>query len=471
MLKRYQQFIGGVFRMTDAAVVATAWLASYWARFYLPLFHVEGELPELGIYASLMPLIAILWLLVFSAMGVYESGRLRGRRGEVLLMWQAHAVALCLFLALTFAYDNYRYSRLVMIYFGLLAAFFLAAFRVALRSLLRWVRAHGFNLRHVLVVGEGEGMIRVVERIDWYPELGLRVKGLVTRDGLALSIRTSRHLDNKPVLGCYDDLPALLARGGVDEVLLALPHAEQPALTRLLNSIHDETVDIRILPDVHEYVTFGCRLEQLDGVPIVRLNDSPMSGWGSVVKRLFDVTASMIALVLLAPVMVLIGLGVKLSSPGPVLYRQERMGLDGRTFNMLKFRSMRTDAEAASGAVWAKAVDDRRTGFGTFLRKTSLDELPQLWNVLVGDMSLVGPRPERPVFVNRFRHEIPHYMLRHKVKTGLTGWAQVNGWRGDTSLQNRIACDLYYIQNWSIALDLKIVLMTFWKGFINKNAY
>jgi Undecaprenyl-phosphate glucose phosphotransferase len=470
MLNRYQQIIGGVFRITDAGVVALVWLASYWARFFLPPFEVRGELPAFSVYASLVPLIAVLWMLVFSVMGVYESGRLRGRKQEVLLMWQAHAVALGLFLGLTYAYDHYRYSRLVLAYFGVSSACVLAVLRIALRTLLRWVRARGFNLRHVLVVGEADTMARVVERIDWYPELGLRVRGLVTRNGAPPS-STSEHLRSKPVVGSYADLPALIEQGGVDEVLLALPHSEQHELTALLASIQDETVDIRILPDVQEYLTFGCRLEHIDGVPIMRINDSPVFGWGSLLKRGIDVVASALAVIVLMPLLAAIALGVKLTSPGPILYRQERMGLDGRTFWMLKFRSMRTDAERDSGAVWASPHDARRTAFGTLLRKTSLDELPQLWNVLAGDMSLVGPRPERPIFVTRFRREIPHYMLRHKVKAGLTGWAQVNGWRGDTSLEKRIDCDLYYIQNWSIALDIKIVFLTLWKGFVNKNAY
>lgn len=471
MLKRYQQLIGGVFRVTDAIVVSLAWLASYWARFFLPPFEVKGELPEFSVYASLVPLIAVLWMMVLSVMGAYEPGRLRARKDEVLLVWQGHAMALCLFLALTFAYDAYRYSRLVMIYFGLLAAVGLAVFRFGLRSLLRWVRSRGYNLRHVLVVGETSGLARVVDRLDAYPELGLRVKGLVTRDGAPVSSAASEQLRAKPVVGSYADLPKLIGQGGIDEVLLALPSSEQEQLDQILTIIQDETVDIRVLPDVQEYVTFGCRLEQLDGVPIMRLNDSPMFGWGSLFKRVLDFTASAVAIVVLSPLLAAIALGVKLTSPGPVLYRQERMGLDGKTFWMLKFRSMGVDAETDSGAVWAKANDERRTAFGKFLRQSSLDELPQLWNVLKGEMSLVGPRPERPVFVKQFRYELPHYMLRHKVKAGLTGWAQVNGWRGNTSLRNRLECDLYYIQNWSITLDLKIVLITFWKGFVNKNAY
>jgi len=194
-------------------------------------------------------------------------------------------------------------------------------------------------------------------------------------------------------------------------------------------------------------------------------------GWGALAKRVTDIVASAAALVILSPLLGLIALGVRLTSPGPVLYVQERMGLDGHSFRMLKFRSMRIDAEHESGAVWARADDNRRTAFGTLLRKTSLDELPQLWNVLCGDMSLVGPRPERPIFVQKFRDQIPHYMLRHKVRAGITGWAQVNGWRGNTSLDRRIECDLFYIRHWSYMLDLKILTMTLWKGFIDKNAY
>jgi exopolysaccharide biosynthesis polyprenyl glycosylphosphotransferase len=206
-------------------------------------------------------------------------------------------------------------------------------------------------------------------------------------------------------------------------------------------------------------------------MPVVRLNDSPMIGLAALAKRATDVVCSFILLLALSPLLLLIAAVVKLTSAGPILYNQERMGLDGRTFSMLKFRSMRVDAEAKTGAVWAQATDARRTRFGTFLRRTSLDELPQLWNVLRGDMSLVGPRPERPVFVRKFRSEIPHYMLRHKVKAGITGWAQVNGWRGNTSLESRIECDLFYIKNWSYVMDLKILTMTLWRGFFSKNAY
>jgi Undecaprenyl-phosphate glucose phosphotransferase len=306
----------------------------------------------------------------------------------------------------------------------------------------------------------------LIQRLELFPELGLRVKGLVTREG-----STVESIRGVPVVGHFGDVAELAHQSHVDEVLIALPSSQSEELSRLLAQLDNETIDIRIVPDLLRFVTLRCDIEEFNGLPIVRINDSPLIGWGAMGKRVTDIVLSSCALVMLSPVLLLIAIGIKLNSPGPILYLQERMGLDGRSFPMLKFRSMRADAEDKSGPVWAQAADNRRTAFGTFLRKTSLDELPQFWNVLLGDMSLVGPRPERPVFVNQFRTQVPHYMLRHKVRAGITGWAQVNGWRGNTSLDRRIECDLFYIRNWSYALDLKILILTLWKGFIHKNAY
>jgi Undecaprenyl-phosphate glucose phosphotransferase len=218
-------------------------------------------------------------------------------------------------------------------------------------------------------------------------------------------------------------------------------------------------------------VTLQAGVEDFEGLPIISLKDTPIAGWNAVAKRLFDIAFTLAAMPLVLPVMALVAIGVKLSSPGPILYKQERMGLDGRTFNIYKFRSMKVGAEKETGAVWATKDDPRKTRFGSFIRKTSLDEYPQFFNVLFGHLSVVGPRPERPVFIEQFRNEIPKYMLRHKVKAGITGWAQVNGWRGNTDLRKRIECDLYYIQNWSLAFDLRIIWLSIFKGIVNKNAY
>lgn len=466
MLKRYHHIVGGMFRIVDTCVIGSVWLLSYWLRFYIPLIEVTKGFPKFSRYAALSPLVMILWASVFSSMKVYQSRRMLRRTHEAHLILKSHLVAMLFFIALTYLFSEYKYSRAVMIYFGVLGGFLLVAFRLTLRNGLRSMRRRGLNLRHVLAVGEGPAIEHLIYRLDKFPELGLRVHGVLVHEN-----STAQTVQGKPVIGRFGDLGNTVRKTQVDQVLIALPRHQYGELDRVLNTLRDETIDLQLVPDVHEYVTLGCEIEDFDGLPIVNLNDSPLAGWGALAKRATDVLVSAVALFILSPILLLIALAVKITSKGPIFYSQERMGLDGRTFRMVKFRSMRIDAETASGAVWAKAGDDRRTPIGTFLRSTSLDELPQFWNVFCGDMSLVGPRPERPVFVSQFRGEIPHYMLRHKVKAGITGWAQVNGWRGNTSLDRRIECDLFYIRNWSYGLDWKIMLMTVWKGFINKNAY
>jgi Undecaprenyl-phosphate glucose phosphotransferase len=462
MLKQYERACGHLFRAVDASIVVGAWLASYWIRFDLPAaapaLAVTRGLPDFETYAALSPLVAVLWVISLSWMRAYESMRFRG----VALVLKAHGLALLVFVAITFLFKEYRYSRLVIIYFALLSGVMLLLFRLTVRHL----RARSQSVRHVLAVGEGDALEQLIHRLEAVPELGLRIRGVVTN-----STYREPRLCDKPVVGHFDDLSSVIRAGGIDEVLIALPPSQSDQLDRVLESLKDATVDVGVVPDVHRYATLGCEIEDFDGLPIVRINDSPVIGWAGLAKRVTDAALSVAALVVLSPLLFAIALAIKLSSRGPILYVQQRMGLDGRAFQMLKFRSMNVDAERVSGAVWASAADARRTKLGTFLRKTSLDELPQLWNVLCGDMSLVGPRPERPVFVDKFRSQIPHYMLRHKVRAGITGWAQVNGWRGNTSLDRRIECDLFYIRNWSYALDLKILTMTLWKGFVDKNAY
>jgi len=466
MLKHYQHTFGYILPMVDACVMVAAWFAAYWVRFTISPIPVTKGLPAFATYASMAPLVAVLWISVFALMRVYESRRMLGRFHELQLLLKAHGVALLGFIAVTYLFEEYKYSRIVMLYFAVLGSVAIASFRLTMRNALRSLRARGFNLRQVLAVGEGTLMEGLIQRLELFPELGLRVKGVITREG-----STVQSIRDVPVIGHFGEVAELARSSQVDEVLIALPSDQNEELNRLLGLLDNETMDIRIVPDLLRFVTLRCDIEEFNGLPIVRINDSPLVGWGAMVKRVTDIVLSSVALVLLSPVLLLIAIAIKVTSPGPVLYVQERMGLDGRSFPMLKFRSMRADAEDKSGPVWAQAVDNRRTAFGTFLRKTSLDELPQFWNVLLGDMSLVGPRPERPVFVSQFRTQVPHYMLRHKVRAGITGWAQVNGWRGNTSLDRRVECDLFYIRNWSYALDLKILILTLWKGFVHKNAY
>jgi len=343
----------------------------------------------------------------------------------------------------------------------------LVTVRMVLRHLLRSLRSRGMGTARALIVGEGASADLLMARLERYPELGLSLMGrLVSEDSRDRNANT-----RVPVLGSYRDLPSVLASGKFDEIWFVLPRSQGDRLDELLRQVRDETIDLRIIPDLDEYVRLGCLIEDFSGLPVMGLNDSPLEGWGSTFKRFTDFVLALAALIVLSPILLVVAVAVRLSSPGPVFYRQQRMGLDGQVFEMLKFRSMPVDAEAHTGPVWATASDNRKTKVGSILRATSLDEFPQLWNVVKGEMSLVGPRPERPFFVNRFRNEIPGYMLRHKVKAGITGWAQVNGWRGDTSLERRIECDLYYIRHWSYWLDWKILWLTIWRGFIHRNAY
>lgn len=466
MLKRYQCGICALFRLSDVAVVLAAWLASYWVRFYSGIIPVTKGVPSFEIYAVLTPLVGAVWIGVFSVMRVYESRRMLGRAQSLQILLRSHATALLIFLSVTYFIKDAHYSRMVMTCFAAISAIGLVVFRWTLLSALRALRARGFNLRHMVAVGEGEVLSRVLARLADFPEFGLEVRGVVTSDA-----SSQTHIAGYPVLGHFAQIAEIVKNSKVDEVLVALPSSQSHELDQLLLALKDEMVDIRLVPDINQHIALGCEVEDFDGLPVMRINDSPLIGLGGWAKRATDFSLAVVGAVLISPLLLLIALVVKLTSPGPVLYVQERTGLDGRNFPMLKFRSMKLNAEVESGPMWARKVDDRRTAVGTFLRKTSLDELPQLWNVICGDMSLVGPRPERPVFVRSFRTQIPHYMFRHKVRAGITGWAQVNGWRGDTSLERRIECDLFYIRNWSYVLDLKILTMTLWKGFVNKNAY
>jgi Undecaprenyl-phosphate glucose phosphotransferase len=466
MLKRYYSQFGVLLRLTDALVVAGLWVASYWLRFHANLIEVRLGVPPFETYLALLPLVVVLWDVVLTSFGAYSASRLPRRTEEVFQLLKAHAVALLLMVTLTAWISEYRYSRATLGIFALLGAVGLVTSRMALRHLLRAARSSGLGTARALLVGSGPSAELLTSRLIRHPELGVAISGrLVSEAG-----DTGKEL-RVPVLGTYADFSTILASRQFDEIWFVLGRHESDRLDEFLRQVRDETIDLRIIPDLHEYVRLGCLIEDFDGLPVVGVNESPLEGWGSTFKRVTDFLLALIALILFSPVFVAAAIAVRLSSPGPIFYRQERMGLDGRVFEMLKFRSMPIDAEAKSGPVWATEGDNRKTQVGAVLRSTSLDELPQLWNVLRGDMSLVGPRPERPFFVDKFRNEIPGYMLRHKVKAGITGWAQIHGWRGDTSLERRIECDLYYIRHWSYWMDWKILWLTIWRGFINRNAY
>jgi Undecaprenyl-phosphate glucose phosphotransferase len=365
---------------------------------------------------------------------------------------------------MTFVFRGYDYSRAIIGLFWMLSIVAVSFSRSVFREGLRFARRRGYNQRHAILVGQGEPAAEVLRVLRRRPDVGIRVIGLLCDKPEAGAL-------NARWLGSVDDVRSVLDRESVDIVFIALPNEESWRLARVLNEIGDDPVDIHFVPDVFGLASLRGGVEEFEAVPFIHLRESPLYGWSRVLKRGFDLVLGTIALAVTGPVMLVVATMLRLESAGPVFYRQERMGLDGRRFQMLKFRTMQVDAEAESGPVWARPDDPRRTRMGAWLRRFSLDELPQLLHVLRGEMSLVGPRPERPAFVDEFRQRVPHYMLRHKVKAGMTGWAQVNGWRGNTSIEKRIEYDLYYIERWSLGFDLKILALTIWTALRPRNAY
>ncbi|MBI3584125.1 MAG: undecaprenyl-phosphate glucose phosphotransferase [Nitrospinae bacterium] len=465
MLKKHAKFFENILFIADLFVIGLSWLFAYYIRFYSGLLPAEKGIPPFSIYFYLIIPILFIWGFVFKTFGLYRPKRISPYLNEIFDIVKACTFSVLILISITFFFRQYEYSRLVFLVFWIMTIISLSLERVVFRELLRYMRRKGHNIRYAIIVGTGSLANDIFNRIELHPELGLKIKGFLSQDESVVG----REINGIPVIGTYKDIRKIIIDKDIDQVITALP-IEQHALTvELLKDIGDEMVDIKVVPDLCEFMTLRGGIDELDGLPIISLQDTPLYGWNIVIKRTFDIIFSIISIIITAPIMVLISIIVKVTSPGPVFYKQERMGLDGKKFITYKFRTMMVNAEENTGPVWAKENDKRKTTIGTFLRRTNLDELPQFFNVLKGDMSIVGPRPERPVFVEQFKKSIPQYMLRHKMKAGITGWAQVNGWRGNTSIEKRIEYDLYYIENWSFMFDMKIILMTMWKGF--KNAY
>lgn len=463
MLYRYSEVFRGLMMAADLGLIAAAWLGAYALRFHAG-FDAPLGVPPLAAYAwALSAIVPVGWLLL-RRQGLYEPKRLGSLLGEAADIVKATAAGVVVLLAASFFMRNYSYSRGVVVIFSLAAPLLLLGLRVGVRTSLRALRRQGFNRRYVLVVGGGRLASEVIRRIQDHPQSGIHVRGVLA-DGMA-----GREISGVRVVGGYADLRRAQMPARIDQVIIALPHDEWHLLDKILVELEDSMATVKLAPDLLHILTLRSSVEELDGLPIISLRDTPLVGWPSVAKRAFDLVGSAALLVAGLPVLASIAAVARMTNAAPVLYRQRRVGLDGREFQMLKFRTMLEGSEG-QGAGWSRPDDPRRTRFGALLRRFSLDELPQLWNVLRGEMSLVGPRPERPIFIEEFRREIPGYMLRHKVKSGMTGWAQVHGWRGDTSLHERIEHDIYYIQNWSMGFDLQILLMTLWSVVRGRNAY
>ncbi|MFT3709153.1 MAG: undecaprenyl-phosphate glucose phosphotransferase [Archangium sp.] len=463
MFTRFQRFYNSIKLVADVATLAGAFWLAYWVRFFTFLSH--QSIPPLEDSLWMMGFALVIFPLIFRGSNLYTTNRGRSHIQEVFEVFKAVVLSTVVLISVSF-FLRERYSRLTILLFAVTAFLSLSGVRLFFRAMFNELRRRGVNVKTILVVGAGQLGQRVVETIEQHRELGFKVVGLLTRR----SEKIGTTVMEVPVLGHFTDLGRVLGEKPVDQVILALPLEEQPQLREIMDVLAQHTVDVKVVPDLFNYVTLRGGLEEFGGLPIISLQGAPLEGWNLIAKRAFDIMVSFVALLFLTPVMLVVALLVKLSSRGPVFFAQERMGMDGHLFKMFKFRTMKIDAEK-DGAQFATADDPRRTALGTFLRKSSIDELPQFWNVFVGDMSLVGPRPERPVFIEEFKKQIPRYHLRHMVKAGITGWAQINGLRGNTSIKDRIDYDLYYIENWSLLFDVKILVRTALGGFLSKNAY
>jgi len=477
MLKRYNRLLVAAHVLADLGSGGLAFALAYALRFESTLFTTlvpvtKGQ-PPFRDYLLILPVVALLVPAAFHVQGLYRLRRNRTRVDDFFgvlvgtILAVLGGVAGTLYLHTYYLSDALRQqgileiSQLAWGLFLVLNVLFTYGSREIARDLLRRRWRAGLGLKRVLVVGSADLGRMVADRILEHAELGFRLVGFADDQAETGNTIGYRGL---PVLGGIADVPEVCRQEHVDEIYVALPIDEHVKMLHVLEFATRECIDIHVVPDLLQFVALRARLEDLDGLPIIRINDVPLRGINSVIKRVVDAVLSFAVVTAGAIPTLIISWLIRRSSPGPVFYRQTRMGIDGKAFTVYKFRSMPVDAEDASGPVWARDDDPRATPIGRWLRRHDIDELPQFWNVLRGDMSIVGPRPERPFFVEQFKHRIPQYMLRHKVKAGITGWAQVNGWRGNTSLEKRIEFDLYYIENWSLSLDFKIMWLTLLKG-------
>jgi len=476
MVRRHNRLLVALYVVSDAILAMWAFVLAYGIRFESGLIPVYRGYPPLEQYLNLLPFVAVLTPFAFWLQGVYRLRRGRSRVDDFFavligsILAVVFSVLSTLYVGAYYASDTsraqgaFQVSQIVWGLFLPLTVMFTYASREAVRELLerRW-RA-GIGLKRILIAGAGDLGRMVADRILQHRELGYQVVGFIDdRAG-------GDHIGYRglPLLGTLSEVVEIAQRERVDHLYVTLTLEEHAKLLDLMEVTSREFIDVKVVPDILQFIALRARLEDLDGLPVININEIPLQGFNAWVKRGLDVVLSSAAMVLLAIPLAIIAAFVKWTSPGPVFYKQERMGLDGKGFTVFKFRSMHQDAEDDTGPVWAGDDDPRATTVGRWLRKLDLDELPQFWNVLKGDMSIVGPRPERPFFVEQFKHRIPQYMLRHKVKAGITGWAQVNGWRGNTSLEKRIEYDLYYIENWSVTLDLKIMWLTLVRGLFQR---
>jgi len=480
VIKKHRTRLIGIFLLSDVVAISFSFFYSYFLRFYSIIYiHPERGIPSLKIYAAIFPLFLAAHLGIFYFQGFYKTKLKRTKLDDFFTITLNIILAFLLIMAILSYLNSYSQGPAPLFRIELkLSHWFLAVYFVVVIFVISILRsqiylfkkrryAKGLNLQNVLIIGAGEMGKSVAQKLSRYKDLGFVVRGFLDDEK-----KTGEVIDvdgGIKVLGSLKALRTILEKENINDIYLALDLSNYSKILEILKVASKYTVNIRIIPDLFQLLTLKASIQDLDGFPVISIDEVSLRGMKSLVKRVTDIVVSSLLLVFLAPLILLVAILIKMTSKGSVFYHQERVGLDGRKFILHKFRTMITDAEKETGPVMCKPGDSRITKTGKILRKFSLDEIPQLVNVLKGEMSLIGPRPERPVFVKDFKEKIPKYMLRHKVKSGITGWAQIHGLRQDTPIDKRLEYDFYYIQNWSLALELKIIWKTIIKGFIDRH--
>lgn len=471
MIKDNQTKFNKLHVVLDAAVTTISFLLAWYLRFYSGLFRVDGGYLTLSAYVPTVLVLVPVYLLLYTVFRLYTPKRIQSRRSEFSNICQANILGFLmlnsvLFMVAENPYFRY-YSRIMLVIFLVLNILLQLLERGLIRWFLHSMRSRGYNQKHILLIGYSRAAEGFIDRIRQNPQWGYQVYGILDDH-----VDKQREYKGVKVVGNTNALKRILSMNLLDEIAITLSIHEYGKLEQIVAACEKSGVHTKFIPDYNNVIPTRPYMEDLEGLPVINIRHVPLSSpFNASIKRAVDIVGALFGLVLFSPVMLLVAILIKLTSPGPIIYSQERIGLHNMPFKMYKFRSMEVQAPSSEKNKWTTPHDPRVTSVGRFIRKTSIDELPQFYNILIGNMSLVGPRPERPFFVERFKEEIPRYMVKHQVRPGLTGWAQVNGYRGDTSITKRIEHDLYYIENWTLALDFKIMFLTVFKGFINKNAY
>lgn len=469
MIKDNQKYFNRLHVVLDAAIIVLAYLFAWFLKFRSGIrpFYTGLDSISREVYFSALIVIVPGYLFLYFLFNMYQAKRASSIKREIYNIVVANTVGFVLLIVGLFMIHLDNFSRTMLFYFYVMNIAADSAFRIFIHKWLRMLRKSGYNVKYILLVGYSRAAEQYIDRIRQNPQWGYVVRGILDD-----AIPRGTEYRGVKVIGQIDNLFYILPENKLDEIAVTLALENYDRLEEIVNLCEKSGVHTKFIPDYNSVVPSKPYTEDLNGLPVINIRHVPLTNTlNTIVKRVFDVVFGLAALLLFSPVLLIAAILVKLTSEGPVIFKQERVGLHNKPFQMYKFRTMEQQRPNEEKKEWTTRDDPRVTKVGKVFRRTSIDELPQLFNVLLGDMSLVGPRPERPFFVEKFKEEIPRYMIKHQVRPGMTGWAQVNGYRGDTSIRKRIDCDLYYIENWTLGLDIKILFLTVFKGFINKNAY